>query len=143
MNYTEFFQFLKNWFETDRVFGDFRIAENGEITTISGDVDMAALLSSDQFVRVIGSKFNDGVTRYPLTRRKAETFSGAVWCMAVPPDVLAIADEIAAYCEKNKDTLNSPFASESFGGYSYSRGSGADSDWRNQFAARLAPWRKL
>lgn len=143
MNYTEFFQFLKNWFDYSRIFGRFQISKNGEITMIDGGTDMAALLSSDQFIRVIGSKFNDGVWRYPLSSGRAEEFDGAVWAMAVPPALVELAAEIDSYNSKNKDALDSPFASESFGGYSYSKENGGAAGWRDHFAARLTPWRKL
>ena len=42
---------------------------------------------------------------------------------------------------------SSPYVSESFGGYSYTKRSGSDSGsvggWQEAFKARLSPWRKL
>jgi hypothetical protein len=75
--------------------------------------------------------------------------------MAVPTDVIAIAKEIAEWNEINgKATSNalSPYLSESFGGYSYSKsGSGARSTsgtkvgttWEDVFGARLTRYKKL
>lgn len=70
--------------------------------------------------------------------------------MAVPPAVIAICGEIDAYTEKYADQINSPFQSESFGGYSYTKASGNSdgsssnpSDWRSVFAGQLNKWRKI
>jgi glycosyltransferase involved in cell wall biosynthesis len=47
------------------------------------------------------------------------------------------------------DKLNSPYSSESFGGYSYSKASGTDNhgndvtSWQSKFASRLNHWRKI
>ena len=77
-------------------------------------------------------------------------FPGAVWAMAVPPDLVALSEEIAGWNTANAAALASPYQSESFGGYSYSLKSGGSADgasggltWQTQFAARLAPWRKI
>jgi hypothetical protein len=150
MNYTEFFQFLKNWFEVERVFGDFKIEKNGTITKVSGDTDMAALLLPDQLVRIIGSRFNDGVWRYPLGHGRPEEFNGAVWAMAVPPAVVDLSNAIQEWANKYGEAVNSPYASESFGDYSYTRASGqgntksnGNPTWQGQFASELNKWRKI
>ena len=71
--------------------------------------------------------------------------------MRVPPDVLSLLDDINDY-EAEYGAVNlSPYQSESFGGYSYtkaSRGqlgnnSGAVVTWRDAFASRLNKWRKI
>lgn len=77
-----------------------------------------------------------------------ETFDGAVWALAVPRNVVELAGEIATWQEKYKDTVESPYTSESFGGYSYSKASGAGDStgsggWQSAFRARLNPHRKL
>jgi hypothetical protein len=71
--------------------------------------------------------------------------------MSVPPAVLALAEEIDTWRAANADALSSPYQSESFGGYSYSKASGGGAGgsgsaaygWQDQFAARLAPYRRL
>ena len=74
--------------------------------------------------------------------------------MSIPPDFISLVTEISAYQAKYGDinsTAMSPFNSESFGGYSYSKSSGGNVDtsqnkggtWQGAFGARLAKWRKI
>jgi hypothetical protein len=68
--------------------------------------------------------------------------------MAVPPAVVALSADIEAWNEKNADALASPYTSESFGGYSYTKASGNSESngaysWKDQFASRLSKWRRL
>lgn len=155
-------QYLRNWFDRDRLVGEF-VIEDGAISYANG---IALPLLTGQYYRIIGSVFNDGVHIYgtktvtpsqgepyeelidPLTDEPA--FSGAVWSMAVPPAVVELAAEIETWTNANADAINSPYNSESFGGYSYtvrnaSSGSGEDSGitWQGQFKTRLNPWRKI
>ena len=148
---TELCQEIHNWFEREKHFGTFTI-ENGVL-----DVDF---LKENQYFRVMGSVFNDGVYKYAPNAKAAtdtltdETFEGAVWALGIPKAVLALADEIDAWREKYENTESaamSPFNSESFGGYSYSKGGGNNTSgsgsgsagWKGAFAARLNMWRKL
>jgi hypothetical protein len=117
---------------------------NGNFTISSGSIDLP--LADGQYFRIVGSVFNDGVWKYPTTTLTDETFTGSVWALAVPPAVIALADEIDAYCESDAAKA-SPYISESFGGYSYSKGGNAngvtDNSWQAVFASRLNAWRKL
>lgn len=140
---TELCHELNNWFDTERHFGLFTI-ENGELSV--------SFLQNGQYFRIVGSVFNDGVHQYPDTRLSDETFDGAVWAMAVPPAIMTLAGEIEAWQAKyggiNSAAL-SPFQSESFGGYSYSKGSGAATGnvqgitWQMVFRSQLNCWRKI
>lgn len=144
---TQICQYLRNWFDRDRLLGRFKI-ENGELSFADGG---SVSLVSGQYFRVIGSLFNDGVQQYGVTELTDEEFDGAVWSMAVPPPVLALADEISAWVQANQSALSSPYSSESFGGYSYTLRSGYDATrgnsgpvtWQTQFSAALTPWRKI
>ena len=125
---TEICQYLHNWFNrkldgTDypKYTGDFIIAD-GVI-----NVDE---LADGQYFRIIGSLFNDGVHKFGDSADvlRDETFTGAVWSMGVPPEIVKLADEMTAWMAKygGLDSPNmSPFASESFGGYSYSKQQGS------------------
>jgi hypothetical protein len=65
--------------------------------------------------------------------------------MAVPPTLIALSAEIKAYNESDAGKA-SPFTSESFGGYSYTKATdanGAPIGWQKAFASRLNKWRKL
>lgn len=143
---TELCQELRNWFDrgrdkwigTVRVSGSTVYVDDAEISLING-----------QHFRIIGSLLNDGVYKYP-TELKDEEFEGAVWSMGIPPSVVELAEKIAQWKEENKEIIDSPYNSESFGGYSYSKsgsgsgsGSGNPADWRSHFADDLNRWRKL
>lgn len=144
---TQVCQYLRNWFERTKYIGDFTII-SGELTY--GDGSTLPLLPG-QYYRIVGSILNDGVHQMgeeqPL---RDESFTGSVWSMAVPSDFLALVEDIETWVEANTAVINSPYQSESFGGYSYSMRGGTNSageatgaTWQSQFAARLAPWRKI
>lgn len=108
------------------------------------------MIQDNQYFRIVGSVFNDGVHQYTSELELTdETFTGAIWLMAIPKDVIDLATEISDWKEKYADTVNSPFQSESFGGYSYSKASGGSSSgssgptWQSVFAKRLNEWRKI
>ena len=102
-------------------------------------------LQEGQYFRIIGSVFNDGVYQYPTSELVDEEFIGAVWAMAVPPTLIALAAKIEEYQNSEAGKV-SPYTSESFGGYSYSKataGNGASVSWQNLFATSLNRWRKI
>ena len=142
MKITDFCAELHNWFDVERSIGIFEI-KNG--TLVIDD------MLNGQFFRIIGSVFNDGVYQYPATGLIDEVFDGAVWYMQVPPDALAVIAEMTAWETANADVLNSPYSSESFGGYSYSKTSGASTAGGgdgsittfSHFADRMKRWRKV
>jgi hypothetical protein len=143
---------LKNWFDRGqpRLIGDFEIAE-GRITSNLFN----SKIQNGQYFRIIGSVFNDGVHCFnEQLSLKDETFHGALWLMAVPQEILDLSDEIDAWIAKYAtidSAAMSPFNSESFGGYSYSKGSVSGSNgvtynpgaWQSVFANRLNRWRKI
>lgn len=141
---TELCAELKNYFLRDR---DADI-HYGSYTISGGSIDLPFLLDG-QYFRVVGSVLNDGVYQYPAVGLHDEEFTGAVWAMAVPPAVVALAADIDEWNEKNAEALASPYSSESFGGYSYSKistYSGGESrvmSWQVQFTSRLSKWRRL
>lgn len=140
---TELCQELRNWFDKERHYGTFTI-ENGNI--------VADFLQPGQYFRIVGSIFSDGVYQYPTEDRPDETFNGAVWALAIPKEVLQLDEEIDAWrrtYEATDSQAMSPYMSESFGGYSYSKGAsnstggGATSSWKSVFKPRLNMWRKI
>ena len=103
-----------------------------------------------QYLWIEGSVFNDGLHQYPLSGLTDETFSGRVVLLAVPRAVIDLADQISDWMVDNADVLNSPYQSESFGGYSYTKASGFTtgdgptlSGWEAQFKGDLDNWRKI
>lgn len=140
---TELCQDLRNWFERDKYFGTF---------TISSYKLDAPFLMEGQYYRIIGSVFNNGIHRYSEKTRdvslRDETFTGAVWAMAVPPDFLALVQEIKDWNVNARPKMLGPYSSEnlSSSGYSYQRQSAEDmakADYKTVFGARLNKWRKL
>lgn len=148
---TEICRYLRNWeFDYDPVkhigtvtVSDGVIFVNGkEITPLNG-----------QFFRVIGSVFSDGAHIYPDMDMADETFNGAVWLLAIPPEIVALAQDIDTWRGKYESPTSpalSPYNSESFAGYSYSKSTTAfgqstetATGWQAAFANRLLPWKKL
>ena len=151
---TELCGYLKNWFEKEKCYGDFVIL-NGHITFADGT---ELPLQNGQYFRVIDSVFNDGVHLNAVASEDSpttltdETFTGSVWAMAVPKEVIALADESKAWSDKYAgadSAAMSPFNSESFGGYSYSKSAGNSADgstgtsWQSEFGNRLVRYRKV
>lgn len=130
---------LNNWFLVpDGV-------HEGTYTIADGGITLP-FLQDGQYFRIIGSVFNDGLHQYPASDLTAETFDGAVWALAIPKAVFSLAEEIAAWQEKNGDAVTSPYTSESFGGYSYTKASnestGAALTWQDVFSSRLNAYKK-
>ena len=132
---------LKNWFVVP---GGIR---SGIYTIANGEIELP-FLQNGQYYRICGSVFNDGLNRYgdPGSILTDETFNGTVWALAVPNAVVRLADDIAEWQNKNGEAVASPFNSESFGGYSYTKATdsttGAQATWETVFRARLNPYRK-
>ena len=155
---TEICGYLKNWFVVKHCFGKFKISD-GEITYADGT---ELPLLPGQYFCILDSVFNNGVHLKSSIENEAEQsalvlplkdeeFTGSVKCMAIPPDLLYTAEEIAKWNEKYggaESPSKSPYNSEAFAGYSYSKsnGSGTDSSsasWQGAFASVLNRYRKL
>jgi hypothetical protein len=132
--------FIHNYFIKEVYRGTFKI-ENGILV-----VDF---LLDGQYFKINGSLLNEGIYQYPINDLKDEEFKGEIWSMAVPKSITDLAIEIEGWQREYGDKLNSPFQSESFGGYSYSKASGTDSKgnslttWQGVFGSRLNAYRKL
>ena len=136
---TELLAEIRNYFEVPngRHFGKFTIS--------GGSIAPLDFLQEGQHFRIVGSVFNDGVYQYPTTSLTDEVFEGAVWAMALPPSLIALTAEIDEY-NKSDAGKASPYVSESFGGYAYTKATdanGAPIGWKKAFASRLNRWRKL
>lgn len=140
---SEVCRYLNNWFDCERLFGEF---------TISDGTIAVPELQDGQYFRIDGSVFNDGIYKYPTSELTDETFDGAVWALAIPKEVEDLSAEIDAwktrYLSADSAAL-SPYMSESFGGYSVTKGSTstgqiAGGDWTqvSGFTSRLNTWRK-
>ena len=65
---------LNNWFLVDIYEGEFTV-ENGSIAL--------PFLLTNQYFRICGSVFNDGMQHYQATEHTDKTFTGTVWAHAV------------------------------------------------------------
>lgn len=132
----------RNWF----------VAPNGvhlgTFTVKEGSITLPFLVYG-QYFRIVGSVFNDGVYEYGNVFLQDETFEGAIWALSVPPAFIKLSEEIKSWRDQYENAANSPFQSESFAGYSYTKSSasgnsgGSVTGWQVVFASRLNKWRKL
>ena len=131
---------LKNWFLVPGGIHE------GTYTIEDGGITLP-FLENGQYFRICGSVFNDGLHQYPASDLKEETFDGTVWALAVPQAVIDLSTEIESWQTKNGDASVSPYQSESFGGYQYSKAtdsaSGGAVTWQSAFRSRMNAWRKL
>lgn len=132
--------YIHNYFVKEKHEGEFKI-ESGFI-----DVDF---LQNGQYFKIIGSVLNDGVYVYP-TELVDEEFNGQIWSMAVPRTLIDLAREVENWVGKYGDIIDSPFQSESFGGYSYTKGSSSNGQggnsglsWQSKFSSQLNAYRKI
>lgn len=128
---------LHNWFLIPGA------ARSGTFEVASGTLEVD-FLQYDQYYRIEGSAFNDGLHQNPGTDMKDEVFNGTVYPMAVPAAVINLCEKIEKWCESNPE---SDKISESFGGYSYSRGTdgngGVNGGWQTAFRKELNVWKKV
>jgi len=134
----------------------------GKYTISGGVISPLPTFKEGQRIWVVGSDLNDGVYTYhsdgitddddiEAAGLQDETFAGTICALAVPPAVLALSGEIRKWVETyQEDVVNSPFESESFGGYSYtlkgtgtaSGGNGGPISWRTIYGKQLERWRR-
>lgn len=147
---TDICEELHNWFTPNRKhrYDGVFLIENGSIVL----PDSVSILSN-QYFRIVGSALNDGVYRYPAYGLQDELFTGSIWAMSIPPLVLEIAAEIES-AEGDSGSVGggsfSPYSSESFNGYSYSKATSsdgtpmsvADMAW-SKAMKKLNRWRKM
>lgn len=138
---------IKNFFtsDCDRLIGDWTIEGGNFVPPIDFPSD---------YIRIVGSRKNDGVYKVSEITEGTftdERFHGAVWFMCPPKDFLNLVEEIEQWNAKNgspDSAAMSPFTSESFGGYSYSKSSGGSeggknpNSWQCVYASRLNQYRR-
>ena len=145
-------EYLNNYFV--------KSTHEGVFTISGGSIVGADFLVEGQRFLISGSVMNDGIYTWHAAGIRNdddtagaglsdETFTGAVCGLAVPPQLLRLAAEITVWVGKYGDVINSPYQSESFGGYSYTRASGGGSTgsgaagWQDVFRGRLKRWKKV
>ena len=140
---TEICANIRNYFtyEDDKHFGEFAI--------VAGQITPSFNIPTD-YIRIVGSHKNDGVHKLSDNDLVDEDkFDGAIWVMSPPKDFIALAAEIADWQAKYgsvESQAMSPYNSESFGGYSYSKSGGSSSggaNWQSAYASRLDIYRRI
>ena len=143
---------VRNYFIKESYTGEFVISD--------GMLSPSDFLIDGQRFYITGSFLSDGVYTYHPGGIKNdddkvdanlpdETFKGIVHALAVPPLFVALAEEIEEWVGKFGDAASSPYQSESFNGYSYSKiYTGVNSEvnsstWQGVFRSRLNQWRKV
>lgn len=142
--------FLKDYTDTSKAI------HYGTYNIVGNHIEGVDFLKEDQYFRITGSDLNDGVYQFKssgIEGLRNETFEGSIWAMSVPPAFIKLAEDIDAWRTANEavDSQNmSPYNSESFGGYSYSKSGGGSSGsggtnatWQGQFARRLAVYKRI
>ena len=131
---------IRRWFPVDGGI------HSGTFTIKDGGITLP-FLADMQYFRICGSVFNDGLHQYNVLDLVDETFNGTIWALAIPKAVIELADEIQKWQEKNGEASVSPYQSESFGGYSYSKSTDAETGgavtWQSAFKQQLSAWRKI
>ena len=131
---------IRNWFPVDGGIysGTFTIKDGGITLPFLADM---------QYFRICGSVFNDGLHQYNVLDLVDETFTGTIWALAIPKAVIDLSKEIEKWQEKNGESASSPYSSESFGGYSYSKATDAETGgavtWQSAVKKQLSAWRKI
>ena len=139
---------IKNYFcyHTDRHIDDWTIS-NGVITP--------SITIPTDYIRIIGSRRNNGVHKVSEMQLQDETFHGAIWIMSPPKDFLTLVSEIENWQAVNgtaDSVAMSPFNSETLGAYSYSKGGIARGNnqsatpnvtWKDVYATRLNRFRRV
>lgn len=176
---TQICQYLRNWFAREKLFGTFKV-ENGVLTFADGEAlpllpgqyyRIIGSVFNDGVHRIpSGSEpFEVTVTESAESEEEESAdpapepapdpyesltdepaFSGSVWSMAIPQEIVDLDGEIENWISKNAEAISSPYSSESFGGYSYtirtnySAASGSSQiSWQSVFGPQLSPWRKI
>lgn len=140
--------YIHNHFTADKQGNPYR-RWSGEFSISDGGMELPLL--DGQYYVITGSKLNDGMHKYPSDDLMDETFTGIVYECVVPREVLGIIADIEEWEAKNADAISSPYQSESFGGYSYTKASAGNNsgavgngmNWESVFGYRLTPWKRL
>lgn len=121
----------------------------GKYEIVSNTINLPFLIPG-QYFKIVGSILNDGLYQYPTVDLQDENFEGEIWALAIPSAVIKLSEEVESWLDEYGTMTLSPYQSESFGGYSYSKKSSGSSDgandsstWQGVFKSRLNHWRKI
>lgn len=135
--------YLNNYF--------FQFGESGSFEIINGQIKMENEFKLGQYILIEGSSLNEGVHLITsvisgsigLTDIIDETFDGIIYALAIPRKLIDISERIITWKEKNPPSV---YTSESFGAYSYNKGTGRNGKiygWEDAFSQDLRQYRKI
>lgn len=161
--------YLNNWFTYESE------TYRGRCSITDGVLACGLALRDGAYYRILGSRFHDGLYQHlvpvedvdedeekleivedsdeteseeePTDNGVDEVFFGSVSLCALPASFLDLVYEMEAWQAKYGEAMSSPYQSESFGGYSYSKSTGAATEtgtatvW-TAFADALAPYKR-
>lgn len=151
---TEVCDYVHNYFESG-------VAYNDTYEIADGSINLDSILKDGQRFKLCGSAMNDGIYTYfhggevydddgtKLVAMASETFTGSIVPMNVPVLFTNMVKDIKEWQERNQAIIESPYQSESFGGYSYTKanasGSGGSGllSWKSVFGSKLNAYRKI
>ena len=144
---TEVCDYVHNYFESGTVYtDDYEIAD--------GSINLDSILKDGQRFKLCGSALNDGIYTYfhggevydddgtKLIYMASEKFRGSI----VPVIFTSMVKDIKEWQERNQAIIESPYQSESFGGYTYTKMTTSVSgllSWKNVFGSKLNAYRKI
>lgn len=151
MNLTEICADLRNYFPPLKKKQDRSYIHRGLFNISSGSITPLDFIKENQFFRIRGSDLNDGVYQNnaeSLELLQDEEFDGEIWAMAVPRHFIALCEEIEKFNAKVDEMalVVTGYASESWGGYSYSLSSSAPAamvEWEKRINKKLNMYRKI
>lgn len=128
---------VRNFFAADHE------KHEGFFSVRNGQIVPSLYVAGANYIRVFGSAKNDGIHSLDETLVDEDGFKGMIWVMRVPEDFLKLVGKIEKWESENAKILESPYTSESFGGYSYSKDTAGASSWQAKFKSRLDVYRKV
>lgn len=138
--------YLNNYFDVKRYNGKILI-QDGVVYCDTKEIAM----DQGQHFALLRKNFVLGVYEYGVDTLNDKEFEGKVWIMDIPKDFMDLVDEIDAWQTKyggSDSGAMSPFNSESFGGYSYTKASNANGlgstiTWQDAYKSRLSRYKKV
>ncbi len=130
---------INNWFDGGEGYW-------GLVTVEDGKISEALPLPKDCYVRITGSRSNDGAYLFNGGGLTDEIFTGTVSVMYMPKNFVKLVSDIAEWSKANEKALNGVYQSESFEGYSYNLGAaagGREAALRSTFGSKLNRYRKI
>ena len=139
---------LRNFFKSTK--------ESGEFSLAGGKITLKGKYLAGQYVLLSGKILADGIYKITAADNGVYTLDGAaideewtgdVYGLRMPTEFLELVEQInTAVAKEKKNAGNGNVRSENWVNYSYTLASGDGGKpitWKEAFASRLTPWRKM